>query len=115
MYVPADIWRFAIPADTMHPRGEGQFGELPIPKDNVHKEIAAGEGRRREMKTKSALYDEGTKKATAIQRAKMADRFDIEIDDVEHAAWVIARDMVGAKLRRDLEEKKGIDGTKRIG
>ena len=53
-----------------------------------------------------SLYNEKTKKKSVKEREEMADRFGIEINDVEHAAWRFAKDLVGVKLRRDLEEKK---------
>ena len=57
--------------------------------------------------TKSAsLYTEKTKETSVKEREEMADRYGIETDDVEHAAWMFAKDLVGVKLRRDLQEKK---------
>lgn len=53
-----------------------------------------------------SLYNEKTKKTSIKERGEMAERYDIKIDDVEHAAWRFAKDLVGVKLRRDLEEKE---------
>ena len=61
------------------------------------------------LPTKTAshlLYSEKTKEASIKERKKMADRYNVEISDVDHAAWVIAKSVIWAKLEQDCAERK---------
>lgn len=55
----------------------------------------------------AALYSEETKASSVKERQGMAERYSVETDDVDHAAWVLAKDVIWAKLGQDCAEKKG--------